>query len=120
MDRRNPKLSFKNAREVPDQSMLEAAELLWIYKAQHSIRLQVGQGQFKRLCPKIREDGVVVISGRVEQWMEISYDNQDLILLPYSHRLSKLYAEHIHKKDHLGIASAASKIRLQFLDHKFA
>ena len=47
MYRRNPKLSFKNATEVPDQSMLEAAELLWIYEAQHSIRLQVGQGQFK-------------------------------------------------------------------------
>ena len=41
MYRRNPKLSFKNATEVPDQSMLEAAELLWIYEAQHLIRLQV-------------------------------------------------------------------------------
>ena len=40
MYRRNPKLSFKNATEVPDQSMLEAAELLWIYEAQHSIRLK--------------------------------------------------------------------------------
>ena len=85
--------------------MLEAAELLWIYEAQYSVRLQVEQGQFKRLCPKIREDGVVVISGRVEKWMEISYDHQDLILLPYSHRLSKLYTEHVQNKDHLGIAS---------------
>ena len=87
MYRRNPKLSFKNATEVPDQSILEAAELLWICEAQHSIRLQVKQRQFKKLCPKIREDGVVVISGRVEKWMEISYDHQDLILFPYSHRL---------------------------------
>ena len=31
MYRRNPKLSFKNATKVTDQSMLEAAELLWIY-----------------------------------------------------------------------------------------
>ena len=85
MYRRNTKLSFKNATEVPDQSMLEAAELLCIYEAQYSIRLQAEQGQFKRLCPKICKDGVVVISGRVEKWMEISYDNQDLILLPYSH-----------------------------------
>ena len=61
--RRNPKVSFKNATEVPDQSMLEAAELLWIYEAQYSIRLQVKQGQFKRLCPELHEDGVVVISG---------------------------------------------------------
>ena len=68
----------------------------------------------QRLCPKIREDGVVVISGRVEKWMKISYDHQDLILLPYSHPLSKLYAEYVHKKDHLGIASTASKIRLHF------
>ena len=41
MYRRNPRLSFKNAIEVPDQSMLEAAELLWIHEAQHSVRLQV-------------------------------------------------------------------------------
>ena len=74
MYRRNPKLSFKNATEVPDQSMLKAAKLLWTYEAQHSIRLQVEQGQFKRLCPKIRENGVVAISGRVEKWTEISYD----------------------------------------------
>ena len=114
MYRRNPKLSFKNATEVPDQSMLEAAELLWIYEAQYSIRLQVEQGQFKRLCPQTREDGVVVISGRVEKWMEISYDHQDVILLPYSHRLSKLHAEHVYNKDHLGIASTASKIKLRF------
>ena len=46
--------------------------------------------------------------------MEISYYHQDLILLPYSHQPSKLYAEHVHNKDHLGIASAASKIRLRF------
>ena len=114
MYKRNPKLSFKNATEVLDQSMLEAAELLRIYEAQHSIRLRVKQGQFKRLCPKIREDGVAVISGRVEKWMEISYDHQDLILLPYSHRLSKLYPEYVHNKDHLCIASTASKIRLHF------
>ena len=46
--------------------------------------------------------------------MEISCDHQDLILVPYSHRLSKLYAEHVHNKDYLGIASTASKIRLHF------
>ena len=46
--------------------------------------------------------------------MEISYDHQDLILLPYSFRLSKLYAEHIHNKEHLGISSTASKSRLRF------
>ena len=68
MYRRNPKLSFKNATDVLGQSMLEAAELLWIYEAQHSIRLQVEQGQYKRLCPKICENGVVVITGRVEKW----------------------------------------------------
>ena len=56
MYRRNPKFSFKNATEVLGQAMLEAAELLWIYEAQHSIRLQVEQGQYKRLCPKIREN----------------------------------------------------------------
>ena len=95
--------------------MLEAAELLWIYEAQNSIRLQVQQGQFQRLCPKIREDVVVVVfSGRVGKWMEISYDHQDLILLPNSHRLSKLHTEQVHNKDHFGIASTASKIRLPF------
>ena len=57
---------------------------------------------------------ILVISGKVEKWMEISYDHQDLILLPYSHRLSKLYAEHVYNKGHLGIASTASKAGLHF------
>ena len=52
MYKRNPKLFFKNATEVPDQSVLEAAELLWICEAQHSIRLQVEQGQFQKAILK--------------------------------------------------------------------
>ena len=46
--------------------------------------------------------------------MEISYDNQNLILLPKNHRISKLYSLHIHQISNLGVAATVAKIRLWF------
>ena len=34
--------------------------------------------------------------------------------MPFNHRFSRLYAEHIHQIGHLGIAVTVSKIRLKF------
>ena len=114
MYRRNPKLSSKNAyaTEVPDQSLLEVAELLWIYETQHSIRLQVGQGQFKRLCPKICEDGLVVISGRVEKWMDISYDHQDRNLISQYQTMEQVSTQQGQVKS--DILALRSRTRLYF------
>ena len=44
----------------------------------------------------------------------MSYNKSEIVLLPYEHRFSRLYAEHIHYRGHLGVLSTASKIRAKF------
>ena len=44
----------------------------------------------------------------------MSYNKQELILLPYEYRFSKLYAAQIHQRGHLGVLSRASKVRSRF------
>ena len=54
--------------------------------------------------------------------MEMTYDHQEFILLPYNHQFTKLHAEHIHdnyyhmgagasRKFHSDISSTIAKIR---------
>ena len=70
--------------------------------------------RINRLCPSQEPDGIIEIGGRVERCVLISYDNQKLVLLPYNHRFSRLFAEHVHNEAHLGNAATVSKIRLRF------
>ena len=44
----------------------------------------------------------------------MSHNKNEVILLPYDHRFSRLYAEHIHRQGHLGVLSTSSKIRKKF------
>ena len=49
-----------------------------------------------------------------EKLFRFIYDNEALVLLPYNHRFSRLFAEYTHKEGgHLGIAATVSKIRLR-------
>ena len=55
-----------------------------------------------------------LLGGHARRWVEMSYNKGEIILLPYRHRFSRLYAEHIHSRGHLGALSTASKIREKF------
>ena len=55
-----------------------------------------------------------MINGRAEKWLEIGYNKEDIILLPYQHRFVRLYCEYIHAKGHHGVLTTASKIRSRF------
>ncbi|XP_068749408.1 uncharacterized protein [Montipora capricornis] len=74
----------------------------------------IKHGTYRRLCPRLRDDGIYVISGRAEKWLEIGYNKEDIILLPYQHRFARLYCEYIHAKGHHGVLTTASKIRARF------
>ena len=75
------------------------------------ISKQMDSGKFVSLCPRVRKDGIIAVGGWVEKSFGMSYNNQQPIVLPHKHILSRLYAEHSHRKDHLG---AAFKIRLKY------
>ena len=64
--------------------------------------------------PNHRADGVILVGGRAEKWFRYRYDDEALVLLPYSHKVSRLFAEYTHKEGgHLGITATVSKIRLR-------
>ena len=95
------------------------AEQFWIIEAQKLIKNELskgvtGEGKFKKLTPKINEDGIFVIGGRAERWIEISYNKKELPILPKDHRFSLLYCRHIHNILHLGVDSDIAKIRSVF------
>ena len=112
--RREPKATFKNATQEITSKDVETAELFWIKEAQRNMKNDIKHGTYKRLCPRLRDDGIYVISGRAEKWLEIGYNKEDIILLPYHHRFARLYCEHIHAKGHHGVLTTASKIRARF------
>lgn len=111
---KNPTPSLKNAAKTLTPSDLERAETFWIQKAQESIKQELDEGKFKRLCPRKRHDGIVVVGGRAEKWLQMSYNQREVILLPYKHRFSRLYAEHIHNQGHQGVSATASKVRSRY------
>ena len=55
-----------------------------------------------------------MFGSRAEEWFEISYNNCEVILLPYKHRFSRLYVEFVHKQGGLETAATTSKTRSRF------
>ena len=43
----------------------------------------IKHGTYRCLCPRLQDDGIYVISGHAEKWLEIGYNKEDIILLPY-------------------------------------
>ena len=93
---RNLRPSLKNAAKTLTPADIGRAEIFWIRKAQESLKEQVIEGKFKRLCPRTREDGIIVIGSHAAKWMQMSYNQHEVILLAHDHRFSRLYTERIH------------------------
>ena len=114
MYQKMPRTTFKNVTKVLTPEDITNAERFWILQAQKIMHEDLKKRKYKRVCPRKRNDGIYIVGGRSQRWVEMSYNKQELILLPYEHRFAKLYAEHIHQRGHLGVLSTASKIRSRF------
>ncbi|XP_068739026.1 uncharacterized protein [Montipora capricornis] len=108
------KPTFFNVKREPTAEDLMKAEDLWIKEAQRNMQEELKAGKYKRLCPRLRKDGIYVVGGCATRWMEMSYNKSEVILLPYEHRFSRLYAEYVHNRGHYGVSTTASKIRSKF------
>jgi len=106
--------SLKNIADPPSTEMLNRAKQFWVKDAQKDLTKEVERGDFVRLNPRTRKDGIVVVGGRAEKWMDISYDNKELPLLPKDNRLSLLVTEHAHQKSHLGVSATTATVRLEY------
>ena len=93
---------------------LRSAEELWIKEAQLTIAKDVNKGKFKKLDPRV-SDGMFVVIGRIEKWMDSTWNKQYFILLPKEHRFSYLVALHQHQASgHLGVSSTVAIIRHKY------
>ena len=108
------KPSLYNLKILPTLELIMKAELCLIKMAQASITDADLKKKYKRLGAKRRTDGVIIICGRIEAWMKASYNNQEMILLPYEHPLSRLYVVMVHNYTHSGISATSSKVRLKY------
>ena len=66
---------------------IQEAEIFWIKEAQMSIHKELKQNKYLKLQPRI-EDGIVVVGGRTERWLEATWNRQTFILLPKEHTFS--------------------------------
>ena len=106
--------SFSNVLNMLTSSDLEAAEMFWVADAQASLKNDFKRGKFDRLSPKLREDGIIVVGTRAESYLQMSFENKDIMLLPHNHRISFLYCYFVHYISHSGVASTVSKVRRKF------
>ena len=44
----------------------------------------------------------------------MNYNQSEMVLLPYGHAFSRLYAAHVHNKGHYGVSATVSKIRAKY------
>ena len=81
MYQRTPKSSFKHAGKPLAPTDIAQAEKFWIMEAQKSIYKDIEQGRYKRLCPQKNTDGIYVVGGRGERWIEMSHNKKNVFLL---------------------------------------
>ena len=113
------KPSFKLIGSPVTVKKLNEAEIFWVKEAQKEIKDDLllgtrGSGPYRRLTPRIDDNGFFVIGGRTERWVNISYNKAELPILPKVHRLSLLYARNVHQLCHLGVDADIAKIRSVF------
>jgi hypothetical protein len=104
--------TFKNVNKLLTHADIVKAEKFWIRDAQFLI--DANSKNLRRLCPKLCDDGIIVVGGRLDKWIQMGYNESEVILLPYGHRFSRLYATQIHEKGHYGVSTTVSKIRARF------
>ena len=99
--------------EITTKDVLKAEEF-WVKDAQTLIRGDLRKDKYKKLCPRIK-DNLIVVGGRTERWMEATWNKQEFILLPRGHRISELIVLYEHKESgHLAIASTVARIRSKY------
>ena len=109
--------SFKYARLPLTRVEIEEAELCWIQEIQSCFTDNDLKTRFKTICPRRRDDGVIIVGTRIEHWMKATYNESNPVLLPYDHRFSRLYVLKIHQRGHQGIAATTAKVRVEMCEY---
>ena len=112
-ERYNTSNSVTNSNEVTAED-IHKVEIFWAKEAQSELKEPMEKGKLARLTPRYR-DNLIVVGGRTSRFVTATWNHQEFILLPYSHRFSYLVACDMHKKSgHLGVSSTTAMIRSKY------
>ena len=75
--------------------------------------------RFRRLGPQRNSDGLVTVGKRLSEWFGLSWNQNELILLPFGHRYTYLYVLCVHLDDHT-VDGTIARVRTRFWVPKLA
>ncbi|XP_045109596.1 uncharacterized protein LOC123503684 [Portunus trituberculatus] len=107
------KRSFKAIICDPNAEDIQRAELFLVKNAQTSLP-QDWEKKYKRLGPRMREDGIITVGSRMSKWVKDNWNCDQFMLLPSKHPFSELYLSHIHKEDHSGIEAGLARAQVKY------
>ncbi|CAC5386337.1 unnamed protein product [Mytilus coruscus] len=105
--------SFKGASICITAESLNAAELEWIRYLQRDISDDWTK-TFRRLSPEKNEAGIVVVGKRLADWLKVTWNRTDLMLLPNKGHYVWLYLKSVHDQDHAEVDVTLAKVRSKF------
>ena len=93
---------------------IQTAELFWVKEAQSSLKESMEKGKLRRLTPRYKGE-VIVVGGRTNRFVTATWNHEEFILLPYSHRFSYFITGDMHKRGgHLGVSATTAMIRSKY------
>ena len=105
--------SLKIIGNIITASEIKDTEILWIKQVQSYLGND-WQERYKRLGPKITNNGLRTVGDRISNWLKDNWNQSEFILLPYNHQFTKLLIQKLHSEDHAGIESTLAKLQSKF------
>ncbi|XP_063603426.1 uncharacterized protein LOC134779294 [Penaeus indicus] len=103
--------SFKGILRSPTVQGITDAEILWVKEMQKS--MTDWETRFKRLGPSV-EKGIIVVGQRISKWLKDNWNQENFMLIPNKHPVTRLYISCLHKVDHAGIETTLCKLQRKF------
>ena len=90
------------------------AQDTWIKQVQRELHVEIKNGKHRELVSTV-EDGIILVGGHAERWLDSTWNRQKFVLLPRKHHFSRLIAEQEHVNvGHLALESTIAKIRAKY------
>ena len=71
-----------------------------------------GKGSFRKLAPKIDDDGIWRVGSRMKNYVPFTFDSKLPVVLPYHHKITLLIMREAHQFSHSGQDGTLCRFRL--------
>ena len=102
----------QNALKVSPEE-LQNAEKEWIRYVQTEIRTD-WRTAYRRLGVQLSKDGIIVVGSRMVEWLKLTWNQTEFVLLPPKSKYTELYMRSVHNMNHAGVEYVLAKIRSKY------